>query len=73
VSKSDVRFLISMNEGECCLTIREAEPHDTGKYTCRIEEFGKAGDNETSCDVSVGGEWENRQPLLKQTVKETDR
>jgi len=54
IKPSDVRFLISNNEGECCLTIREAEPHDSGRYTCKIEEFGKPGDNETSCDVTVG-------------------
>jgi hypothetical protein len=48
--------LISNDEGECTLLIREAEPHDSGRYTCRIEEFGKAGENETSCDVTVGGQ-----------------
>lgn len=61
ISKSDVRFLISNDEGECSLVIREAEPHDSGRYTCRIEEFGKAGENETSCDVSVGGQYSSLQ------------
>ncbi len=35
---------------------REAQLEDSGKYTCKIEEFGKEGENETSCDVTIGGE-----------------
>merc|ERR1712073_116517 len=31
-----------------------ARVEDTGKYTCKIEEFGKEGDDETTCDVTIG-------------------
>jgi len=66
-SKQKFRFLISNDEGECSLTIREAEPHDSGRYTCKIEEFGKPGDNETNCDVTVGGIFAIQQhPLFVQ-------
>merc|ERR1711963_35803 len=46
--------LIESDEGVQTLTIREARLEDAGKYTCKIEEFGKEGDNETSCDVTIG-------------------
>ena len=55
VSKSDPNILIESDEGVQTLTIREARLEDAGKYTCKIEEFGKEGDNETSCDVTIGG------------------
>ncbi len=42
-------------EGEQTLEIEEAELEDSGKYTCKIEEFGKEGENETTCDVAIGG------------------
>jgi len=54
VSKSDPNILIESDEGVQTLTIREARLEDAGKYTCKIEEFGKEGDNETSCDVTIG-------------------
>ena len=38
------------------MEIKEAEIEDSGKYTCKIEEFGKEGDSETTCEVNVGGE-----------------
>ena len=43
------------DDGNCELTIREPRIEDTGKYTCKIEEFGKEGESETSCDVTIGG------------------
>merc|ERR1711963_674329 len=46
--------LIESDEGVQTLTIREARLEDAGNYTCKIEEFGKEGDNETSCDVTIG-------------------
>eukprot|EP00096_Caligus_rogercresseyi_P014915 TRINITY_DN737_c0_g1_i1.p2 TRINITY_DN737_c0_g1~~TRINITY_DN737_c0_g1_i1.p2 ORF type:complete len:893 (-),score=284.60 TRINITY_DN737_c0_g1_i1:6951-9629(-) len=54
VKPSDTRFLIEQEGGDCNLTIREAEISDTGTYTCKIEEFAKEGEGETSCEVSVG-------------------
>ena len=56
VPPSDTNFLMEADDdGNCSLTIREARVEDAGKYTCKIEEFGKEGDSETSCDVTVGG------------------
>ena len=43
------------DDGNVSLTIRKAELKDAGKYTCKIEEFGKEGENETSCQVTIGG------------------
>merc|ERR1719479_649904 len=42
------------DEGVLTLTIREARLEDAGKYTCKIEEFAKEGEGETSCDVTIG-------------------
>ena len=55
VSKSDPNILIENDEGVQTLTIREARLEDAGKYTCKIEEFAKEGEGETSCDVTIGG------------------
>ena len=55
VSRSDPNILIESDEGVQTLTIREARLEDTGKYVCKIEEFGKEGDSETTCDVTIGG------------------
>jgi hypothetical protein len=49
IKRSDI---ISSNKGEHFLTIREADPHDSGKYVCRIQGLSK---NETFCDVLVIG------------------
>jgi len=55
VSTSDPRFLIEQKEdGEVSLTIRECELEDAGRYTCKIEEFGKPGEDECTCDLTVG-------------------
>merc|ERR1712038_45004 len=54
VSKSDPNILIENDEGVQTLTIREARLEDAGKYTCKIEEFAKEGEGETSCDVTIG-------------------
>ena len=43
------------DDGVLTLTIRCAELEDAGKYTCKIEEFGKEGEDTTSCDVTIGG------------------
>ena len=43
------------DDGNLTLTIKEARVEDTGKYTCKIEEFGKEGDDETTCDVTIEG------------------
>ena len=55
IKPSDANFLMTNEDGECELTIREARIEDSGKYTCKIEEFGKEGESETSCDVTIGG------------------
>ena len=56
IKPSDANFLMEMDDdGNCELTIREPRIEDTGKYTCKIEEFGKEGESETSCDVTIGG------------------
>ena len=55
VSRSDPNILIESDDGVQTLTLREARVEDTGKYTCKIEEFGKEGDSETTCDVTIGG------------------
>ncbi|CAB4056973.1 unnamed protein product [Lepeophtheirus salmonis] len=54
IKPSDTRFHIERDGGFCNLVIREAEISDTGKYTCKIEEFAKDGEGETSCDVTIG-------------------
>ena len=56
IKKSDPRYLVKSVDGEQTLEIKEAEIQDSGKYTCKIEEFGKEGDSETTCEVAVGGE-----------------
>jgi membrane carboxypeptidase/penicillin-binding protein PbpC len=55
ISPSDTNFLIENEEGVQTLTIREAKLEDSGKYTCKIEEFAKEGEGETTCDVTIGG------------------
>ena len=55
IPPSDTNFLMENEEGNLTLTIKEARVEDTGKYTCKIEEFGKEGDDETTCDVTIGG------------------
>lgn len=55
IKPSDTAFLMKQDNGECSLEIKEAELEDSGTYTCRIDEFGKEGENETSCDVHIGG------------------
>ena len=57
IKPSDTRFLMENNDGELTLTIKQAELTDAGKYTCKIEEFAKEGEGETSCDVTIGGEY----------------
>ena len=55
IKPSDAAFLMELNDdGVATLTIRDPQIEDTGKYTCKIEEFGKEGENETSCDVTIG-------------------
>ena len=48
-------FLIKSEGGEQTLEIKEAEIEDSGKYTCKVMEFGKEGEDETTCDVNIGG------------------
>ena len=56
IKNSDTRFLIKSDEqGEQSLEIKEADLQDSGVYTCKIEEFGKEGENETSCELTIGG------------------
>merc|ERR1712226_500563 len=55
IKPSDADYLMEVDdEGNVTLTIRKAELKDAGKYTCKIEEFGKEGENETSCQVTIG-------------------
>jgi len=51
---SDPRFLMENNGGDCGLTIKECELEDAGQYTCKIEEFGKEGQDTCTCDLTVG-------------------
>ena len=55
IKPSDANFLMENDEGVLTLTIREARLEDAGKYTCKIEEFAKEGEGETTCDVTIGG------------------
>lgn len=55
IKLSDTKFLIKNEAGEQTLEIKEAELEDSGTYTCKIEEFGKEGESETSCEVVIGG------------------
>ena len=55
IKPSDAHFLMEQKEdGEVSLTIRECELEDAGRYTCKIEEFGKPGEDECTCDLTVG-------------------
>lgn len=54
IKPSDPRFLIENNNGDVSLTIRECELEDAGQYTCKIEEFGKPGQDACTCDLTVG-------------------
>merc|ERR1719220_3303683 len=42
------------NGGEVSLTVKSCELEDAGKYTCKIEEFGKEGQDTCTCDLTVG-------------------
>ena len=55
IKPSDTNFLITSNEGVQELEIKCAEKEDSGKYTCKVVEFGKEGEDETTCDVNIGG------------------
>ena len=48
------RFLMENNGGDVGLTIKECELEDAGQYTCKIEEFGKEGQDTCTCDLTVG-------------------
>jgi len=54
IKPSDTNFLITSNEGVQELEIKCAEKEDSGKYTCKVVEFGKEGEDETTCDVNIG-------------------
>jgi len=54
IKPSDTRFLMENNNGDVGLTIKECELTDAGRYTCKIEEFGKPGEDECTCDLTVG-------------------
>lgn len=54
VSPADPRFnLISDEEGNKELVIRECEMSDNGEWSCKIMEFGKEGEDEVKCQVAV--------------------
>ena len=55
IKASDTNFLITSNDGVQELEIKCPEKEDSGKYTCKVVEFGKEGEDETTCDVSIGG------------------
>jgi hypothetical protein len=57
LKNTDPRILIKSEGGEQSLEIKECELTDNGTYTCKIEEFGKEGENETSCELVVGGSY----------------
>ena len=54
IKPSDTRFLMTNDGGDCKLTIKQCELEDAGKYTCKIEEFGTEGNDECTCDLTVG-------------------
>ena len=54
IKPSDTRFLMTNDNGDCKLTLKQCELEDAGRYTCKIEEFGKEGDSECTCDLTVG-------------------
>lgn len=54
IKPSDPRFLIKNDGGFCTLEIRSAEMGDAGQYKCVIQDFGKEGANETTCDLEMG-------------------
>ena len=53
IKPSDPRFLIKNEGGFCTLEIRSAELGDAGEYKCVIQDFGKEGDSETTCQLEV--------------------
>ena len=54
IKPSDPRFLIKNDGGFCTLEIRSAEMADAGEYKCVIQDFGKEGANETTCQLEMG-------------------
>merc|ERR1719411_1326703 len=54
IKPSDTKFLMTNDNGDCKLTVKSCELEDAGRYTCKIEEFGKEGDSECTCDLTVG-------------------
>ena len=48
-----VRFLMKNNDGVCSLEIRSAEMADAGEYKCVIQDFGKEGNSETTCQLEM--------------------
>jgi len=55
IKPSDPRYLMEVNDdGLVTLTLRDPQLEDAGAYTCKIEEFGKEGENETTCNVTIG-------------------
>jgi len=54
IKPSDPRFLIKNDGGFCTLEIRSAEMGDAGEYKCVIQDFGKEGANETTCQLEMG-------------------
>merc|ERR1719150_2910079 len=53
IKGSDPRFLMKNNDGVCSLEIRSAEMADAGEYKCVIQDFGKEGANETTCQLEM--------------------
>ena len=41
------------NDGVCSLEIRSAEMGDAGEYKCVIQDFGKEGESETTCQLEM--------------------
>ena len=62
IKASDTNFLITSNDGVQELEIKCAEKEDSGKYTCKVVEFGKEGEDETTCDVNIGGKCAYERP-----------
>merc|ERR1719186_1206217 len=54
VSPADPRFnIITDDEGNKELVIRECEMSDNGEWSCKIMEFGKEGEDEVKCNVEI--------------------
>ena len=55
INEEDEHYQTYSCEGYHTLEIASPELSDIGKYTCKIIKFGKEGESETSCVLTVIG------------------